>query len=81
MGYTFSTGADQLQSNAVALFSFLPNILLSGFMFPVPRACRLLGGGWRGAAAHALSAHRAFDHAEKVRAWRSCNIKSLRSLS
>ena len=35
MGYTFSTIAEnQLQAVQMTFFFFLPNILLSGFMFP-----------------------------------------------
>ena len=65
VGYTFSTIAtNQLQAMQMSFFFFLPNILLSGFMFPFrgmpdwAQICR------RGAAADALPAHRPRHHAE-----------------
>ena len=65
IGYTFSTIAqNQLQAMQMSIMFFLPNILLSGFMFPFAGMPRLGAMDRRGAAAHALSAHRARDHAE-----------------
>jgi ABC-2 type transport system permease protein len=47
VGYTFSTIADnQLQAVQLTFFFFLPNILLSGFMFPfrgMPDWAQLIG--------------------------------------
>ena len=47
VGFTFSTIArSQMQSMQMTLFYFLPNILLSGFMFPfrgMPRWAQWLG--------------------------------------
>jgi ABC-2 type transport system permease protein len=47
MGITFSTLAgNQLQAVQMAFFFFLPNLLLSGFMFPfrgMPRWAQMLG--------------------------------------
>jgi ABC-2 type transport system permease protein len=47
VGFTFSTIArSQMQSMQMTMFYFLPNILLSGFMFPfrgMPRWAQLLG--------------------------------------
>jgi len=47
VGYTFSTIArSQMQSMQMTIFYFLPNILLSGFMFPfrgMPRWAQVLG--------------------------------------
>jgi ABC-2 type transport system permease protein len=47
VGFTFSTIArSQMQSMQMTLFYFLPNILLSGFMFPfrgMPRWAQMLG--------------------------------------
>jgi ABC-2 type transport system permease protein len=47
VGYTFSTIArSQMQSMQMTIFYFLPNILLSGFMFPfrgMPRWAQILG--------------------------------------
>ena len=47
VGYTFSTIArSQMQSMQMTLFYFLPNILLSGFMFPfrgMPGWAQVLG--------------------------------------
>ena len=47
IGFTFSTIArSQMQSMQMTLFYFLPNILLSGFMFPfrgMPRWAQWLG--------------------------------------
>ena len=67
IGYTFSTIAqNQLQAMQMSLMFFLPNILLSGFMFPFAGHAGLGAVDRRGAAAHALSAHRPFDHAEGI---------------
>ncbi len=47
VGFTFSTLArSQMQSMQMTMFFFLPNILLSGFMFPfrgMPRWAQWLG--------------------------------------
>ena len=47
VGFTFSTIArSQMQSMQMTMFYFLPNILLSGFMFPfrgMPRWAQLIG--------------------------------------
>ena len=47
VGFTFSTVArSQMQSMQMTIFYFLPNILLSGFMFPfrgMPRWAQVLG--------------------------------------
>ena len=47
MGFTFSTFArTQMQSMQMSFFFFLPNILLSGFMFPfrgMPAWARFIG--------------------------------------
>jgi ABC-2 type transport system permease protein len=49
IGYTFSTIAEnQLQAVQMAMMFFLPNILLSGFMFPfagMPRWAQWIGEG------------------------------------
>ena len=71
IGYTFSTVAqNQLQAMQMSIMFFLPNILLSGFMFPfagMPTWAQWVG---RGVAADALPAHRALDHAERIVAQR-----------
>ena len=42
LGLTFSTVArNQLQAMQMGFFFFLPSILLSGFMFPVPGDARI----------------------------------------
>ena len=65
IGYTFSTLAqNQLQAMQMSLMFFLPNILLSGLHVPVRRHAGVGAVDRRGAAADALSAHRALDHAE-----------------
>ena len=47
VGFTFSTVArSQIQSMQMTIFYFLPNILLSGFMFPfrgMPRWAQIIG--------------------------------------
>ena len=71
IGYTFSTIAqNQLQAMQMSMMFFLPNILLSGFMFPF--AGMPVWAQWIGEApaAHALPAHRARDHAEGLDAGR-----------
>ena len=69
IGYTFSTIAqNQLQAMQMSMMFFLPNILLSGFMFPfagMPIWAR------RGIAVDAFSPHRAFDHAQGLQPVRS----------
>ena len=73
IGYTFSTVAqNQLQAMQMSIMFFLPNILLSGFHVPVRRHAGLGAVDRRGTAAHALSAHRALDHAERLFGRRSC---------
>jgi ABC-2 type transport system permease protein len=68
IGYTFSTIAqNQLQAIQMSMMFFLPNILLSGFMFPFAGHAAMGAMDRRGAAAHALSAHRARHHAERLR--------------
>ncbi len=65
IGYTFSTIAqNQLQAMQMSMMFFLPNILLSGFMFPFAGMPGLGAVDRRGAAADALHPHRARDHAE-----------------
>ena len=80
IGYTFSTLAqNQLQAMQMSMMFFLPNMLLSGFMFPF--AGMPVWAQWIGecAAAHALSAHRARDHAEGRRRCRTCTTTRSRS--
>ena len=65
IGYTFSTLAqNQLQAMQMSMMFFLPNILLSGFMFPFAGMPALGAVDRRVPAAHPLSAHRARDHAQ-----------------
>ena len=65
IGYTFSTIAqNQLQAIQMSFMFFLPNILLSGFMFPFAGMPRLGAVDRRDAAADALHPHRARHHAE-----------------
>ncbi len=60
IGYTFSTLAqNQLQAMQMSIMFFLPNILLSGFMFPFAGMPAWAQMGRRIPAADALSAHRA----------------------
>ena len=65
IGYTFSTIAqNQLQAIQMSFMFFLPNILLSGFMFPfagMPGWAQVVG---ELPAADALHPHRARHHAE-----------------
>ena len=71
IGYTFSTLAqNQLQAMQMAIMFFLPNILLSGFMFPF--AGMPVWAQWVGecAAADPFPPHRAGDHAEGLDARR-----------
>ena len=68
IGYTFSTIAqNQLQAIQMSFMFFLPNILLSGFMFPVRGHARLGASVGRVPAPHALHPHRARDHAQGSR--------------
>ena len=68
VGITFSTIAkNQLQAVQMAFFFFLPSMLLSGFMFPVPRDARLGAVDRRMPAAHAFPADRARHPAEGQR--------------
>ena len=65
IGYTFSTLAqNQLQAIQMAMMFFLPNMLLSGFVFPFPGMPDW--AQWIGecAAADAFHPHRARDHAQ-----------------
>ena len=72
IGYTFSTVAqNQLQAMQMSMMFFLPNILLVRLHVPVRRHAGLGAIYRRGAAAHALSAHRALDHAERLLGRRS----------
>ena len=65
VGYTFSTVAqNQLQAVQMTFFFFLPNFLLSGFAFPVPRHAAMGAMDRRGAAAHPFHPHRPRHHAE-----------------
>ena len=65
IGYTFSTVAqNQLQAMQMSMMFFLPNILLSGFMFPFAGMPHLGAMDRRVPAAHPLSADRARDHAQ-----------------
>ena len=53
VGITFSSLAhNQLQAMQLTLFYFLPNILLSGFMFPFQGMPTWAQGPWRSSAAH-----------------------------
>ena len=66
IGYTFSTIAqNQLQAMQMSMMFFLPNILLSGFMFPFA-GMPVWVQYRRGIAVNAISPHRAFDHAQGV---------------
>ena len=68
IGYTFSTIAqNQLQAVQMSFMFFLPNILLSGFMFPFAGMPALGANVGRVPAPHALHSHRAWDHAEGSR--------------
>ena len=72
IGYTFSTVAqNQLQAMQMTIMFFLPNILLVRLPVSVRRHAGLGAMGGRGAAAHALPAHRARDHAERLVDFRS----------
>jgi hypothetical protein len=65
MGYLISTVArNQMQAMQMTFFFFLPSMLLSGFMFPFRGMPHWAQAHRRGAAAHALPAHRARHHAE-----------------
>ncbi len=79
-GYTFSTLAqNQLQAMQMSMMFFLPNMLLSGFIFPflgMPRWAQVYR---RIPAAHALHAHRARDHAQGRDAGRARNSTRWRS--
>ena len=71
IGYTFSTLAqNQLQAMQMAMMFFLPNMLLSGFMFPFPGMPVWAQWISECAAAHALHPHRALDHAQGLDARR-----------
>ena len=79
-GYTFSTLAqNQLQAVQMSMMFFLPNMLLSGFIFPFLGMPRWAQCGRRVPAADALHAHRARDHAQGRDARRSCNTTRWRS--
>ena len=66
IGYTFSTVAqNQLQAIQMSFMFFLPNILLSGFMFPFAGMPLLGAMDRRDAAPDALHSHRARHHAER----------------
>ena len=71
IGITFSTVAtNQRQAMQMGMFYFLPNIILSGFMFPFRGMPRLGAGHRRDLSADAFSAHRARDFAERKSAGR-----------
>ena len=78
IGYTFSTLAqNQLQAMQMAMMFFLPNMLLSGFMFPflgMPQWAQWIE---RGAAADALHPDRARHHAEGRDARRTCRYDTI----
>ena len=82
VGYTFSTIAEnQLQAVQMTFFFFLPNILLSGFMFPfrgMPDWAQAIG---EMLAAHPFPAHRARHHAQGHRASPTCRPTCSRSFS
>ena len=56
---------------------FLPNILLSGFMFPFAGMPRWAQVDRRAAAADALHPHRARHHAEGRRPSTTCSMEAL----
>ena len=65
IGYTFSTVAqNQLQAIQMSFMFFLPNILLSGFMFPFAGMPLLGAMDRRDAPPDALHPHRARHHAQ-----------------
>ena len=73
IGYTFSTLAqNQLQAMQMAMMFFLPNMLLSGFMFPFAGMPAWAQMGRRGAAAHPLPAHRARRSCSRARRSPTC---------
>jgi ABC-2 type transport system permease protein len=68
IGYAFSTIAqNQLQAMQMSTMFFLPNILLSAFIFPFAGMPAMGALDRRGPAAHALFAHRARHHARRLR--------------
>jgi ABC-type multidrug transport system permease subunit len=71
-GYTFSTLAqNQLQAMQMSMMFFLPNLLLSGFIFPflgMPRWAQVIGEFLP--LTHYI-AHRALDHAQGRNACRA----------
>ena len=80
VGITFSTLAqNQLQAMQMTFFFFLPSILLSGFMFPVPRHAGMGAVARRGAAAHAFPAHRPRHPAQGQRRRTMCRASCGRS--
>jgi ABC-2 type transport system permease protein len=59
IGYTFSTIAEnQLQAMQMSMMFFLPNILLSGFMFPFAGMPRFAQWAGRGFTTHIAQRHR-----------------------
>ena len=65
-GYTFSTLAqNQLQAVQMSMMFFLPNMLLSGFIFPFLGMPRWAQYDRRVPAADAFHPHRARDHAQR----------------
>ena len=80
IGYTFSTIAqNQLQAVQMAMMFFLPNMLLSGFVFPflgMPAWAQWIG---ELSAAHPLRPHRARHHAQGLDARRPAGRHAVRS--
>ena len=88
IGYTFSTIAkNQLQAIQMSFMFFLPNILLSGFMFPfagmlpLRRYAALGAVDRRGAPPHPLHPHRAGDHAQRRHPSTTCRWRRWPSLA
>jgi ABC-2 type transport system permease protein len=68
IGYTFSTIAqNQLQAMQMSMMFFLPNILLSGFMFPFAGMPAWVRAGSARARRSRTVAHRARHHAQRLR--------------
>ena len=75
VGITVSSLAqNQLQAMQLTFFYFLPNILLSGFMFPFRGMPRMGAGDRQRAAAHALQSPRARHPAEGQRLARPVDL-------
>ena len=82
IGYTFSTIAqNQLQAMQMSMMFFLPNILLSGFLFPFAGMPALGAICRRGAAAHAFFACHTSGYAQglefvRLAIRRNCNVRA-----